>query len=167
MVAMSAMACATARSWWSSAMLRVGEQVERADHFGAQSHRHCRNRFEASLAGVRRKQWPARLCLLERVAADGRVGAVRVEAGALSDLQLEQLHEPHLFARARHVAQLPVSVGEHDPGFGDVEELDATLRERLHEVDEVVGVDEGVRQRDERLDQKLFAFHADPFRTAA
>ena len=64
--------------------------------------------------------------------------AVRVEAGALSDLQLEELHEPHLFARARHVAQLPVRVGEHDPGFGDVEQLDATLRERLHEVDEVV-----------------------------
>ena len=40
-----------------------------------------------------------------------------------------------------------------EAGFGDVEELDATLRERLHEVDEVVGVDEGVCQCDQRFDQ--------------
>ena len=83
------------------------------------------------------------------------MGGVGVEAGPFFDLEFDELDEPHLFARTRDVAEVSVRVGEHDPGFGDVEELDATFCERLHEVDEVVGVDQGVRQRDERLDQEL------------
>ena len=167
MVAMSAMACTTARSRAVSARAAGREEIERADHLGAQSHRHRRDRCEAALAGVGRESWPPRRASSERVAGDGRMGPVGVEAGPFFDLELDELDEPHLFARTRHVAELSVRVGEHDPGFGDVEELDATFGERLHEVDDVVGVDQGVRQRDERLDQELFAFHAHPFRTVA
>ena len=36
------------------------EEIERADHLGAQSHRHRRDRFEAALAGVGRESWPPR-----------------------------------------------------------------------------------------------------------
>ena len=166
-MAMSAMACATARSCWSSAVLWVENRLSAPITSERSRIGTAETDFEAALARVRREERPARVCVVERVAADRGMGWCKRRSRAFFDLQLEELDEPHLFARARDVSQLSVGVGEHDPGFGDVEKLDATLRERLHEVDEVVGVDEGVRQRDERLDQELFAFHDDPFRTAA
>ena len=64
-------------------------------------------------------------------------------------LQLEELDEAHPFARGRDVAQRAVSVGEHDARFRDVDELDATFRESMQELDDVVVVDERVGELDE------------------
>ena len=56
--------------------------------------------------------------------------------------------------------QCPVPVGKHDPGLGCVDELDATLRQSMQELDDVVFVDDRVRELDERLQQVLFTGHA-------
>jgi hypothetical protein len=43
-------------------------------------------------------------------------------------------------------------VGEHDPGRGHVDQVDAALGQRLEEIDDVVLVDERVGQRYQCLD---------------
>ena len=89
----------------------------------------------------------------------GTAVGVGIEARAFFELQLEELDEAHLLAGARDVSQSRFRIRQHDAGGGHIEELDAALRERLHEVDDVVVVDEGVGECDERLGQELLSRH--------
>ena len=51
------------------------------------------------------------------------------------------------------------------PASDDVDELDAAFRESMQELDDVVVVDEGVGELDERCEQLLFSGHARPLLT--
>ena len=139
------------------------EDVERADHLAAESHRQRRHRREADFLRVGREVRPAcaTASAVKRAVHRDAV-AVRVEARTLVVLQLEQLDEAHALARRRDVVERAVAVGEHDAGFRRVDELDATRREPVQELDDVVFVDDRVGELDERGEQILFSGHEVP-----
>ena len=80
---------------------------------------------------------------------DGMAAAVAVQAGSFLRLQLEQFDDAHGLVGGCHQSQLAVGGDEHDPGGGDVEDLDAAIRQGGQQVDDVEVVDEVVGELDE------------------
>jgi hypothetical protein len=74
-------------------------------------------------------------------------------------LQLQQLHHLGGLAGRGDRPQLAAGVAEHDPGRVRGQQLDAEPDQPVQQVDDVVVVDQGVGQRDERP--------ADPLLTTA
>jgi hypothetical protein len=103
---------------------------------------------------------PAGERIFRRSARHVRASAIRVEARALFELQLEQLGKTHPFARACRVPEPALSIGEHDSRGRDVKDLDSAFCQRLEEVDHVVVVDERVREGHERIDELFLTSHA-------
>ena len=146
----------------SSSSRRAGfaaEQVEGADDLGAQPHRHGIGGSEPGFEGDGGEAGPAAVGGGEVLVDDGFAAAIAVQARSFLRLQLEQLDDPHRLAGRRHHPQLAVGGDEHDPGGGDVEDLDATIRQRGQQVDDVEVVDEVVGQLDEGAGEQRFACH--------
>ena len=59
----------------------------------------------------------------------GWLAVEAVQARAFVGLQFEQLDDAHRLVRRRHRLQLAVGGGQHDAGCGDVEDLDAAVRQ--------------------------------------
>ena len=127
------------------------EKVEGTDHFGPESHGQRRHRLDAEFPGVGSKTRPARAHVIGQAAVHRDSSAVCVQARAFVVLKFEELNVAHPFARGRDVVQRPVPVGKHDARFGRVDELDTTFRKPMQELDDVVFVDDRVRELDERL----------------
>jgi len=67
---------------------------------------------------------------LETVVDDGLAGSVAVRARTLRFLQLEELQQAHGLTGGGHHQQLAAGEGEHEPGRGHVEHLDAAVGEQ-------------------------------------
>jgi hypothetical protein len=77
-------------------------------------------------------------------------------------LQFEQLDEPHRVARGGHQVEFTVRSREHDAGGIDVEHLDAAVRQRCQQFDDVEVVDEVVSELDHGAGQNRLSCHARP-----
>ena len=85
-----------------------------------------------------------------------------VEARAFVGLQFEQLDDAHGLVGRRDRLQLAGGGGEHDAGGGDVEDLDAAVRQRGEQLDDVEVVDEVVGQLHHGAGENGFASHERP-----
>ena len=90
--------------------------------------------------------------------AHRRRGLEAVQAGALVALQLQQLHDVRGLVGGGDRAQLPAGVAQHDAGRVGRQQLHAEAGQPIQQVDDVVLVDQGVRQGDERPADRLLAF---------
>jgi hypothetical protein len=132
---------------------RVGvEEIQGADHVGAQAHGDGVHRREADLGGSDDETRPS--------AGGGQVGhghgpagPETVHARALVGLQLEQLQQPGPLRRSGHHLQGISLVGQEQPGRGDAEQLYASFGQHVQEVDHVEVIDKRVSHLDEHVGQ--------------
>ncbi len=66
-------------------------------------------------------------------------------------MQLEQFQEPGGLAGRGHHTQFAPRVGKQQAGSGDVQQLDAAVRQYVQEVDDIEVGDHGVGQLDEGI----------------
>ena len=85
-----------------------------------------------------------------------RPGAVAVETRSAAGADLQHLQQFDAFTGGGQHVQLAVTVGQHQPGGGRVQQVDAHLDQVLHQFDHVVAGDQGVRQRHQRVDEPGF-----------
>ena len=90
--------------------------------------------------------------------AHRRRGLEAVEAGTLVALELQQLHDARGLVGRGDRTQLPAGVAQHDAGRVGRQELHAEAGQSIQQVDDVVLIDQGVRQGDERPADGFLAF---------
>ena len=83
-------------------------------------------------------------------------GGVALDARALVGLQLEELQFAGLLGGGGQQAQLVERVGEQEAGGRDVEQFGAALGELGQQVDDVEVVEQGVDERDDRVQHAGF-----------
>ena len=88
--------------------------------------------------------------------ADDAAGVEAVEARTLVVLDLEQLEQADLLGRGADHPEMPIAVGQQDPGGGSLQQLDAARGQRGEHLDHVEVVDERVDDLDEgRCSERL------------
>ena len=90
---------------------------------------------------------------------DGLAAAVTVQARTFLRLQLEQFQDAHGLAGGGHHPQVAVRPGQHEPGGGDIEHVDAAVGQPGQQFDHVEVRHQRVRQLHQRPgEQRLFGY---------
>jgi hypothetical protein len=88
-----------------------------------------------------------------------RTELVAVAARPLVVLHLEKLKQPGPLIGGRHCPQRAALIGQDNTGGGHIEQLNATDRQDLQEVDDVKVIDQGVRQFHKSFPEMPFPIH--------
>ena len=132
------------------------EQVQPADRLLAQPQRQRHDGPETSRDGERREQRPADAVGVEVGADHDRAGADALQTRSLIVLQLEDLKQPGFLARGRDDGEMTLVV-EQQPGRRDAKQANAGCGQPVKQVDDVVVLDETVREQHEGPGEFLLA----------
>jgi hypothetical protein len=135
----------------------VVEQVQPADRLLTQPQRQRHDGPETSRKGERREQRPACAVGVEVGADHSRAGADALQARALFGLQLEDLEQPGFLTRGRHDSEAALLVVKQQPGRRDAEQANTGCGQPVKQVDDVVVLDQAVREHHEGPGELLLA----------
>jgi len=133
------------------------EQVQPADRLLAQPHGQRHDGPETSRDGVRREQRPASEVGLEVGADHGRAGADALQTRSLVVLQLEDLQQPGFLTRGRDHGEVALLVVKQQASRCDAQQANAGCGQPVKQVDDVVVLDEAVREHHEGPGEFLLA----------
>ena len=132
------------------------EQAERAQHDAGRAHRDGVHGGEAGVERGGDEPGPPCGRGFQVGDRDGLTGGVALHARALVGLQLEEFQFAGLLGGGGQQAQLVERVGEQKSGGGDVEQLGAALGEFGQQVHHVEVLEQGVDERDDRVQHAGF-----------
>ena len=135
----------------------VVEQVQPADRLIAQPHRQRHDGPETRREGGRREQRPACVVGLEVGADHRRASANALQARSLVVLHLEDLEQPGFLTRGRDEGEAALLVVKQQPGRGNVKQANTGSGQPVKQVDDVVVLDEAVREHHEGPGEFLLA----------
>jgi len=129
----------------------AAEQVQRTDGGGPQSHRNCVHRAEPLLEGSGGELRPPPGLLVQVRNRPGSTGGEALMAGTSLGADLQDFQLFRVVAARCQDVELTFRVDQDQAGGGRVEDVNTDIDEVVHEVGEVVTVDQAVGEGDKRL----------------